>query len=77
MPGLPVVTPRQMVRVLAKLGFVERRQTGSHRIFRHSVTGKIVPVPMHRGDLKPGTLRSMLRQADLTVSRFLGLLRKS
>jgi len=29
--------------------------------------GIVVSVPLHRSDVKPGTLRSILRSADITV----------
>lgn len=35
---LPVIKPKQIVKVLQKIGFVERRQTGSHLILSHSNT---------------------------------------
>ncbi|MBI4022771.1 type II toxin-antitoxin system HicA family toxin [Candidatus Berkelbacteria bacterium] len=76
MPRLPVVSPTRVVTILKRLGFEERRQTGSHLILRHPVTRKIVPVPMHRGDLKPGTLRSILRMAELTLAEFSALLKR-
>jgi predicted RNA binding protein YcfA (HicA-like mRNA interferase family) len=31
-------------------------------------------VPIHRGDLPPGTLRAIIREAGLTVQEFLDLL---
>ncbi|HHH41019.1 MAG TPA: addiction module toxin, HicA family, partial [Chloroflexi bacterium] len=38
--------PREVLKVLRRLGFEERRQTGSHRILRHP-DGRQVVVPMH------------------------------
>ncbi|MCK5320079.1 type II toxin-antitoxin system HicA family toxin [Candidatus Parcubacteria bacterium] len=63
---LPVIKPKQIVKILKKIGFVERRQTGSHLILSNPDTNKIVPVPMHAKELKKGTLLSILRQADIT-----------
>ncbi len=74
MPSLPVISARQMRQTLNKLGFIERRQTGSHLIFRHPITRAMVTVPMHRGDLKPGTLRSILKQASISVEQLSELL---
>lgn len=67
-PRLPVVSGPEVVRALGKAGFGEISQRGSHRKLRH-VDGRTVIVPLHR-ELAPGTLRSILRQADLSVEEF-------
>ncbi|MCD8358609.1 MAG: type II toxin-antitoxin system HicA family toxin [Oscillospiraceae bacterium] len=38
---------------------------GSHRKYRNPDTGKTVIIPYHTGDLKPGTVNSILKQAGL------------
>jgi len=65
---LPVISGREMVKVLAKMGFTIVGRKGSHvRMKRqHGKEVLIVIVPMHR-ELAKGTLRSVLRQANLTV----------
>ncbi len=73
-PTLPAVTARELTRALEKAGFVLRRQRGSHQIFQHVQTGQRVSVPVHSGDVPKGTLRQILRTADLSVERFLELL---
>jgi predicted RNA binding protein YcfA (HicA-like mRNA interferase family) len=67
-----VVSGHEVVRALAKVGFSEVSQRGSHLKLR-SQEGRTVIVPMHR-ELARGTLRSILRQADLTVEAFIDLL---
>ena len=67
---LRVIKPKQIVKILKKIGFVERRQTGSHLILSNSKTNKIVPVPIHAKELKKGTLLSILRQAEITKDEF-------
>jgi len=55
-------------RALKRLGFEFVRQTGSHR---HHVRGSLhVCVPMH-SDIKPKTLQSILKQAEITVEDLL------
>lgn len=61
------VSGDQAVRVLRRHGFVELRQTGSHRILRKGA--RTVVVPQHR-PIKPGTLKGLLEQAGLTVAEF-------
>ena len=55
------------VRALRRLGFQERRQTGSHVILRREA--RTVVVPMHK-PIKPGTLRGLIEQAGLTIETF-------
>ncbi|MGI6456757.1 MAG: type II toxin-antitoxin system HicA family toxin [bacterium] len=70
---LPVVTPKQVIKALQHAGFVIDHQTGSHVYLR--IEGRQpVTVPYHNKDLKRGTLKSILRQAELTVEEFIELL---
>jgi len=74
-PRLPRVTAAQIVRVLEKQGFQLSRQSGSHRIYKNEA-GKRVTVPYHSGKiLHPKVLKSILRDADLTVKQFRQLLK--
>lgn len=69
---------RQIRVALVREGFEELRQHGSHLIlWRMDLDGRIrrVVIPMHRGDLKPGTLREILREAGLTEDDVRRLLR--
>lgn len=70
-PALPVVGGAEVIAALAKAGFVQVSQRGSHVKFRHA--GQTVIVPMYR-ELATGTLRSVLRQAGLTPAEFIALL---
>jgi predicted RNA binding protein YcfA (HicA-like mRNA interferase family) len=72
---LPVISGREMVRLLSKIGFAIVGRKGSHARLKRR-RGKeilIVIVPMHH-ELARGTLRSILRQANLTVDDLLRLL---
>lgn len=69
MAKLPAMTVREVERILAAAGFVFVRQT-NHRIWRKD--GQTVPVPMHPGDIPPGTLRSIIKLAGMTSDEFLG-----
>ena len=72
MPSLPAVKPREVVRALERAGFYLVRQRGSHAQYKRG--NLLVTVPMHSRDLNPVTLRSILRQAKITVDEFLELL---
>jgi predicted RNA binding protein YcfA (HicA-like mRNA interferase family) len=73
MSKLPVVSGQGCVTALAKVGFTVRRQTGSHIILQRKEPFAQVVVPNHR-EVAPGTLRSIIRQADLSVEEFIKLL---
>ena len=64
-------TPRNVMRVLRRIGFVQVRSTGSHRIFRRG--SAIIPVPYHPGDLNPKTFHRILREAGLGVDEYRAL----
>ena len=72
---LPTLRPRQVIRVLERAGFELLRVKGSHHYFHHPGQPELlVCVPVHPGDLKRPVLRSILRQASLTVDAFLDLI---
>jgi predicted RNA binding protein YcfA (HicA-like mRNA interferase family) len=64
-PRLPVLRSRQVLAALERAGFYVVRQRGSHLQLKKG--NLLVTVPIHGGDLRPETLRSILRQAKMTV----------
>ena len=74
MSTLPVLSGKECIRVLGKIGFEVRRQTGSHIILRKNNPFEQLVVPNHQ-TLDRGTLRSIIRQADLSLDEFLELLK--
>lgn len=73
MPKLPQVKPRDMEKVLIKKGFVGRPAKSGHVVFRHA-DGRHTVVPGHNRPVRTGTLRAILRQADISVEEFVDLL---
>ena len=66
MPTLPVLKPREVVALLEALDFVEVRQKGSHKQFRHP-DGRATTVPFHPGrDISPILLRQIARDVGIT-----------
>ncbi|OGE18860.1 hypothetical protein A3J19_04890 [Candidatus Daviesbacteria bacterium RIFCSPLOWO2_02_FULL_41_8] len=65
--------PKEVISILQKLGFIKKRQTGSHLIMYHSKLKKIIPVPMHTKDIKTGTLKSIIKQAGSDEATFIEL----
>ena len=76
-PSLPQVTGQRVVRALEKAGFVVRRQKGSHVILVHSQDlSRRAVVPLHGSKpVKPGTLRAILKGANISVEEFKELLK--
>lgn len=69
MGRLSNVSGKKAVRILEKFGYILDHQTGSHIILWHPVKPTL-SVPNHR-ELAPGLLRSLIRQAGITVEEFL------
>ena len=67
---LPRITAAEAIRALGKAGFFLARQSGKHRIYKNR-EGKRVTVSYHSGKiLHPKVLKSILRDADLTIEEF-------
>jgi predicted RNA binding protein YcfA (HicA-like mRNA interferase family) len=70
MGNLPVLRPKAVIRALEKLGFIEVRQKGSHKQFRHD-DGRFTTVPFHSGrDISPILLKQILSDIGLTIEDF-------
>lgn len=72
MAKIPAVKPKRVIRALEGNGFSVHHTSGSHYILKKERLR--VTVPYHSKDLKPGTLKSIIKQAGLTVEEFLDLL---
>jgi len=77
MTKLPVLSGREVIKILKKAGWTPARQKGSHIILvKHTPEGKKgVVVPNHR-EVDVGTLSEIIRQAGLTRKEFLELVKK-
>ncbi|ATU09311.1 type II toxin-antitoxin system HicA family toxin [Methanohalophilus portucalensis FDF-1] len=72
MPEMPVISGQKAIKTLVKLGFVVVRQKGSHVFLQRE--NDTVTVPLHN-PLKKGTLKSILRQSNVTMDEFLRVLK--
>lgn len=73
MAKLPVLSARECIAALEKVGFYVARQRGSHITLRRDTPPARVVVPNHK-ELKKGMLRGIIQQAGMTVDEFLELL---
>jgi predicted RNA binding protein YcfA (HicA-like mRNA interferase family) len=74
MPRLPVISGWHAVAAFQRAGFEVTRQRGSHVVMTKTGFAATLSVPDHH-ELKPGTLRALIRKAGLTVDQFEELLR--
>ncbi|QPM68191.1 type II toxin-antitoxin system HicA family toxin [Atribacter laminatus] len=73
-PKLPVISGRDCVKALEKIGYKVVRQRGSHLRLKDT-NGKLLPVtvPDHK-ELRPGLVKKILNDANLTVEELIKLL---
>ena len=65
-------TYREIIKRLKLFGFEFHRQAaGSHEIWYSSQSNRYTTVPNHTGDMPEGTLRAILKQANITPEDFL------
>ena len=68
MPKLPQVKARDLVKIVLKLGFKFRDQSGSHAIYIHS-DGRRTTIPVHsRQTIGTGLLTKIIKK-DLQITR--------
>ena len=73
MGRIPPLRPREVIAILVSLGFVEVRQRGSHKQYRHA-DGRGTTVPDHRGrDISPGLIRQIAKDIGLSAVDFFAL----
>lgn len=70
MASLPILSGQQVVRVFGSFGWSVARQKGSHVIMTKEGETVTLSVPDHR-EVARGTLRSLIRAANLTVDQFI------
>ena len=66
---LPLLSGRQVLAALARLGFVEVHRKGSHVKMKHA-DGRVIVFPFH-DEVDRFTLKGALRDASVEVEDFL------
>ncbi|HEY9205093.1 MAG TPA: type II toxin-antitoxin system HicA family toxin [Candidatus Methanoperedens sp.] len=74
MPKLPIISGKEVIKVLSKIGYAVDHQTGSHFILRQrEYPYRRLTVPNHK-EIAKGTLRGIIKQSGLSVENFIELL---
>ena len=74
MPKLPVVSGKELIKALTKIGFLFIRQRGNHVIMKNP-DGRVVTIPLKK-EIKKGTLKKgILNPLNITVEELIGLLK--
>jgi len=67
MTKLPGVSGRDLVKALAKIGYLSDHQTGSHIILRHHAPPHRRLTILNHKEIAKGTLKNIIREAGLTI----------
>ncbi|MBS3176637.1 type II toxin-antitoxin system HicA family toxin [Candidatus Woesearchaeota archaeon] len=68
MAKLPLLTGKEVAKVIEEFGFIYNHTTGSHMIYRHP-DGRRTSIPHHSGEeIGPGLLTKIIKK-DLGISR--------
>jgi predicted RNA binding protein YcfA (HicA-like mRNA interferase family) len=70
MGKVPVLSGKEVVKVFGSFGWSVERQSGSHIIMTKAGEVATLSIPDHR-EVAQGTLRILIRAANLTVDEFL------
>lgn len=60
-------TPKRLIKLLQKHDFHFIRQNGSHAIFKNFQKNLKVVVPIHSKDIPIGTLKAILKDAEIKL----------
>ena len=60
---------REVLAKLLKAGFIETRQSGSHKVLRHP-DGRQTYVAVYTKDIPEGTFKKILKQANISLEDF-------
>jgi predicted RNA binding protein YcfA (HicA-like mRNA interferase family) len=74
MSRLPVVSAKELKKLLFRLGFEFIKQKGRHRFYKHPDV-RYTTIPHHPGeDLSSPLPRTILRQIEIDIEEFIQLL---
>jgi predicted RNA binding protein YcfA (HicA-like mRNA interferase family) len=69
MSKLKIITSSKMCKLLEDMGFINTRQRGSHRFYRH-IDGRTTVIPIRAADLDRTLIRKILKDIDMTIDEY-------
>jgi predicted RNA binding protein YcfA (HicA-like mRNA interferase family) len=61
------ISGKKLCKIVEQKGWILKKITGSHHIYEKLGANKIISIPVHKNqDLKIGTLKSLMKIAELT-----------
>ena len=69
MSKLKILTSVQMCKLVENLGFINIRQKGSHKFYKHR-DGRTAVIPMHAKDLDRSLVHKILKDIDLSIEEY-------
>lgn len=69
MSRLTIISDKEMIRLLQKLGFIEIRQNGSHKFLKHP-DGRTTVIPVHGKDLKRSLIKAILKDINISDEEY-------
>lgn len=70
-PRIPRLTADHAIRIVHQFGFVQVRQSGSHKIFRNAQDIRIT-IPYHKGKiLHPKLIKAIARDLGISLEELL------
>ena len=70
MPQVPLLKPRDVIKIFKKFGWEVARSRGSHIILTKVGNIATLSIPNH-SEVARGTLRSLIDKSGLTIEEFL------
>lgn len=70
MPQVPLITPKEVIKVFEMFGWEVARQKGSHIIMTKTGNIATLSIPNHK-QVARGTLRSLIVKSGLSIEQFI------
>lgn len=69
MPKLVPIKSQKLIKILLKLGFIQRDAEGSHVFLCHP-DGRTTVIPIHNAEISKGLLKKILNDIKLTTGKY-------
>ena len=74
---LPLLSAKELIKILNKIGFQVLRQRGSHVYLKHN-DGRCTVVPLHAGkEIGRGLLKRILNEIEISREDFINILKEN